>query len=73
MPSAATVPLTRSASGRADSSSNSDPIATMPPKFIYFDLGNVLLNFSDERACRQMAAVCGATPEAVADAMFPVA
>jgi putative hydrolase of the HAD superfamily len=43
----------------------------MPPKFIYFDLGNVLLNFSDERACRQMAEVCGATPAAVAEAMFP--
>jgi putative hydrolase of the HAD superfamily len=30
--------------------------------FLYFDLGNVLLHFSHERACRQMAAVAS-TPE----------
>ena len=30
--------------------------------FLYFDLGNVLLYFSHERACRQMAAVAS-TPE----------
>ncbi len=42
----------------------------MPPKFIYFDLGNVLLNFSDERASRQMAVVCGAAPELILEAMF---
>jgi HAD superfamily hydrolase (TIGR01509 family) len=39
----------------------------MPPKFIYFDLGNVLLNFSDERCFRQMGAVCGAAAEEIAD------
>lgn len=27
----------------------------MTPKFFYFDMGNVLLNFSHERACRQIA------------------
>jgi len=32
----------------------------MPPKFLYFDLGNVLLTFSNERACSQMAAIAGA-------------
>ena len=37
----------------------------MPPKFIYFDLGNVLLRFDHELACRQMAAVAGTTPELV--------
>lgn len=29
----------------------------MTPKFFYFDMGNVLLNFSHERACRQIAEV----------------
>jgi len=37
----------------------------MPPAFIYFDLGNVLFSFDRDRAFRQMAAVCGADPEAV--------
>ena len=35
------------------------------PKFVYFDLGNVLCSFSNERACRQMAEVAGVSPEAV--------
>ncbi len=29
----------------------------MPPEFLYFDLGNVLLRFSNERAMSQMAAL----------------
>jgi HAD superfamily hydrolase (TIGR01509 family) len=33
------------------------------PRFIYFDMGNVLLHFSHERACRQMAEVAGISPE----------
>ena len=35
------------------------------PRFLYFDLGNVLLKFDHEIACRQMAAVAGITPERV--------
>jgi putative hydrolase of the HAD superfamily len=42
----------------------------MPPKFIYFDLGNVLLNFDHKRACRQMAEVAGTTAESVWTAVF---
>jgi putative hydrolase of the HAD superfamily len=41
-----------------------DPIEAMRPEFIYFDLGNVLFAFDRERAFRQMAAVCGGSPEA---------
>ena len=40
----------------------------MRPQFIYFDLGNVLFAFDRERAFRQMAAVCGATAQAVEQA-----
>ncbi|WP_442485232.1 HAD family hydrolase [Aeoliella sp. SH292] len=29
----------------------------MSPQFLYFDLGNVLLTFSNERACEQLAAL----------------
>lgn len=32
----------------------------MTPQFLYFDLGNVLLSFSHERACRQLAELTGA-------------
>jgi FMN phosphatase YigB (HAD superfamily) len=42
----------------------------MPPKFIYFDLGNVLLYFSHRLACEQMAAVAGTTAEKVRSAVF---
>lgn len=31
----------------------------MSAKFIYFDIGNVLLSFSNERACRQLADLTG--------------
>jgi putative hydrolase of the HAD superfamily len=34
-------------------------------RFFYFDLGNVLLAFSHERMCRQMAAVAGSDPDAI--------
>lgn len=34
-------------------------LACMRPDIIYFDLGNVLLLFDHERACRQMAEVAG--------------
>lgn len=40
------------------------------PEFVFFDLGNVLFAFDRDRAFRQMAAVCGATTEAVAEAVL---
>lgn len=42
----------------------------MTPKFLYFDLGNVLLRFSHERMCRQIAEVAGASYETVWQAVF---
>lgn len=33
------------------------PPQSSPTRFLYFDLGNVLLTFSNERACSQMAVV----------------
>lgn len=35
-----------------------------------FDMGNVLLHFSHERMCRQMAEVCGLTPSDVRKMLF---
>jgi putative hydrolase of the HAD superfamily len=45
----------------------------MQPRFLYFDMGNVLLTFSHERMCQQMAAVAGVTPAAVQRALFHAA
>ena len=45
----------------------------MAIRFIYFDLGNVLLSFSHERMCAQVAAVAGIEAEAVRRALFDVA
>lgn len=42
----------------------------MPPKVLYFDLGKVLVEFSHEIMCRQMAEVAGITTEAVHEALF---
>ncbi|MEN6458380.1 MAG: HAD family phosphatase [Thermoguttaceae bacterium] len=42
----------------------------MTPKFLYFDLGRVLVNFSVERMLDQMAAVAGITADAVREAVF---
>ena len=42
----------------------------MPPKFIYFDLGNVLLFFDHARSRRQMAAVAGLAEGQVREAIF---
>ena len=42
----------------------------MKPSFLYFDLGNVLLSFSHDRLCRQMAAVAGVELAAVRRALF---
>lgn len=42
----------------------------MPPKVLYFDIGMVLVEFSHEVMCRQMAEVAGITTEAVREALF---
>ncbi|MFM7242955.1 MAG: HAD family hydrolase [Planctomycetaceae bacterium] len=43
------------------------PPATMPPAFVFFDLGNVLVLFDRPRSIRQMAAVSRADERAVAE------
>ncbi|MGA2796370.1 MAG: HAD family phosphatase [Thermoguttaceae bacterium] len=40
------------------------------PRFLYFDLGMVLLEFSVQRMLRQMAAVTGVGPEALKEILF---
>jgi glucose-1-phosphatase len=40
------------------------------PKFLYFDLGNVLLKFDHRLASRQMAEVAGIEPELVWETVF---
>lgn len=42
----------------------------MPPKFLYFDLGNVLLSFSHTHMCEQMAEVANVSAEVVREALF---
>lgn len=42
----------------------------MTPQFLYFDLGNVLLTFDNQRMCRQMAAVLGVSEEKVRRSVF---
>ena len=42
----------------------------MAIEFFYFDLGNVLLDFSHQRGCDQIAVVAGVTPEDVRSALF---
>jgi FMN phosphatase YigB (HAD superfamily) len=42
----------------------------MTLSFLYFDLGNVLLSFSHDRMCRQMAEAAGVSPQLVRDALF---
>ncbi len=42
----------------------------MAPSFLYFDLGNVVLYFDHDLACRQMAAVAGVSAEQVREAVF---
>jgi len=38
--------------------------------FVYFDLGNVLLQFDHRRACRQLAGMTGATPDRIWEIVF---
>jgi glucose-1-phosphatase len=42
----------------------------MQPKFLYFDLGNVLVNFSVEQMLRQIGDVAGIDSQQVRDAVF---
>ena len=42
----------------------------MPPRFLYFDLGNVILKFDHHRASRQMAEVAGVTAERMYQIVF---
>src|SRR5688572_22259729 len=42
----------------------------MPPHFLYFDMGNVLVRFSHERMARQMAAVSGASQDRAWNILF---
>lgn len=45
----------------------------MAIRFLYFDLGNVLLSFCHDRMCRQMAEVAGVTPQTIARTILPTA
>ncbi len=45
-------------------------MASRPPRFVYFDLGNVIALFDRGVAARQMAAVAGITPDAALEAMM---
>jgi glucose-1-phosphatase len=42
----------------------------MPPNFLYFDLGKVLVDFSVDQMLGQMAAVAGITAQRVREAIF---
>ncbi len=42
----------------------------MTHRFLYFDLGNVLLDFDHRRACSQMSAVSGASVERIWETVF---
>jgi putative hydrolase of the HAD superfamily len=42
----------------------------MPPKILYFDLGNVLVHFSHERQCRQIAEVAGVPVDQVRQVLY---
>lgn len=42
----------------------------MQPRFLYFDLGKVLVDFSLDQMLRQMADVAGVEPEAIRDVML---
>jgi FMN phosphatase YigB (HAD superfamily) len=43
---------------------------TMPPRVIYFDLGNVVLHFDHHRQCRQMAEVASVDPQRAWQVLF---
>lgn len=41
-----------------------------PPRFIYFDLGNVIVNFDHRRGARQMAELAGVSEQLVWEVVF---
>jgi glucose-1-phosphatase len=45
-------------------------MAVQTPKFVYFDLGKVIVNFDMEQMCRQMAAAVNVDPQRVFSALF---
>jgi glucose-1-phosphatase len=53
-----------------DSDATADRPAMQTPRFLYFDLGNVLLKFDHHLACRQMGEVAGVPAERVWDVMY---
>ncbi|HEX3659607.1 MAG TPA: HAD family phosphatase [Pirellulales bacterium] len=44
--------------------------AVTPPRFLYFDLGNVLVMFDHRLACRNLGTLLGCDPERVWDFVF---
>jgi glucose-1-phosphatase len=48
----------------------SGPTRTMQPRFFYFDLGKVLLNFDIGQMLRQMSNVAGVTAESLREIIF---
>jgi len=42
-----------------------DPAAKPSIRAVFLDIGNVVLYFSHEKMCRQLAAACGTTPDAI--------
>jgi len=48
------------------------PHATMPPAFVFFDLGNVLMLFDRPRSIRQMAEASGIREQAAAEVVHDV-
>ncbi len=42
----------------------------MPPEFLYFDLGKVILDFDIERMCRQMGETAGVDPAMVREVLY---
>lgn len=54
--------------GEQPESEQANPMS--PIRFIYFDLGKVLVDFTVERMCRQMAEVAQTTPEEIHRVLF---
>ncbi len=48
----------------------SAPIRSAPIRFVYFDLGNVLVSFDPQRGCRNLADWAGCMPAAVDEAIW---
>ena len=46
------------------------PCVMAIPSFVFFDLGNVIVRFDNDRACQQMGKVCGVAPEMIREIAF---